>query len=246
MIKPPSASTPMKIKGSYRWFPYFKDCTGAINGTHITARVPRSQAHAYRGRKHYTSQNVLAAVDFDMRFTYVLAGWEGSAHDATTLADSLERHDVLQVPEGKFYLADAGYACCPGFLPPFRSTRYHLNEFSARFYPKNAKELFNLRHSSLRVTVERPFAALKNRFKILDQKPFYTFSTQVKIVLACCILHNLILGWGLDEFFPEENAVTPDEVDASHGVSATDNVFWRNKRQEWADAMWANRGDIRI
>ena len=36
---------------------------------------------AFRGRKRLT-QNVLAAVSFDLRFTYVLAGWEGSAHDA--------------------------------------------------------------------------------------------------------------------------------------------------------------------
>jgi hypothetical protein len=56
-------------------------------------------------------------------------------------------------------------------------SRYQLNEFFASFYPKNAKELFNLRHSSLRVTVKRAFAAMKNRFKILDQNPFHTFST---------------------------------------------------------------------
>ena len=55
----------------------FQDCIGAIDGTHVTARVLRSQAAAYRGRKHYTSQNVLAVVDFDLKFTYVLAGWEG-------------------------------------------------------------------------------------------------------------------------------------------------------------------------
>jgi hypothetical protein len=30
--------------------------------------VPRSQALAYKGRKHYTRQNVLAAVDYDMKF----------------------------------------------------------------------------------------------------------------------------------------------------------------------------------
>ena len=191
-IRPPSGNTPTKIQESYQWFPYFKvsntlacsswhdfvalrpnklfcqDCIGAIDGTHISARVPRSEAHAYRGRKHYPSQNVLAAVDFDMKFTYVLAGWEGSAHDASILADSLSRPDGLKIPEGKFYLGDAGYACRHGILPPFRSTRYHLNEFSARFYRVNAKELFNLRHSSLRVTVERVFAVLKNRFKILD------------------------------------------------------------------------------
>ena len=145
---------------------------------------------AFRGRKRYTSQNVLAAVDFDMRFTSVLAGWEGSAHDASILAHSLSRPDGLQIPEGKFYLGDAGCACRPGILPPFRKTRYHLNEFSPRYRPQNAKELFNLRHSSLRVTIERAFAALKNMFKVLDQKPFHTFDTQVMLVLACCILHN--------------------------------------------------------
>jgi hypothetical protein len=113
---------------------------------------------------------VLASIDFDMRFTYVLVGWEVLAHDAMIRGNYLERHDGLQVPMGKFYLADARYACCPRLLTSFRSTRYHLNEFSSRFYPKNAKELFNLRHTSVRVTAETTFAALKNRFKILDKR----------------------------------------------------------------------------
>ena len=55
----------------------------------------------FRGRKNYPTQNVLAAVDFDLKFTYVLAGWEGSAHEATILADALERDGGLRVPEGK-------------------------------------------------------------------------------------------------------------------------------------------------
>ncbi|XP_071680033.1 uncharacterized protein [Lolium perenne] len=168
----------------------FRDCIGAIDGTHVTAKVPRSMSATFRRRKHYTSQNVLAVVDFNMRFTYVLPRWEGSAHDASILADSLSRPDGLQIPDGKFYLRDAGYACRPGILPPFRKTRYHLNEVSAKHRPLNARELFNLRHSSLRVTIERAFAALKNMFKVLDHKPFHTFVTQVKLVLACCILHN--------------------------------------------------------
>ncbi|KAK3166082.1 hypothetical protein QOZ80_1AG0041210 [Eleusine coracana subsp. coracana] len=90
---------------------------------------------AFRGRKHIPTQNMLATVDFDLKFTYVLAGWEGSAHDATILADALERKDGLVVPEGKFYLVDAGYACRPGFLPPYRGTRYHLNEYGDEVIP---------------------------------------------------------------------------------------------------------------
>lgn len=46
---------------------------------------------------------MLAAVDFDLKFTYVLAGWEGSAHDALILADALERDDGLRVPPGTYY-----------------------------------------------------------------------------------------------------------------------------------------------
>ena len=67
----------------------------------MLARVPRNQRVALLGRKHITTQNILAAVDFDLRFTYVLAGWEGSAHDALILADALEREDGLKVPQGK-------------------------------------------------------------------------------------------------------------------------------------------------
>ncbi|KAK1643834.1 hypothetical protein QYE76_061639 [Lolium multiflorum] len=131
------------------------DYTGVIDDTHVTAKVPRSMLALGTSR--------LAAVDFDMRFTYMLGGWEGSAHDASILSDSLTRPDELQIPEGKFYLGDAGYTCRPGILPPFRKTRYHIDECTPRNRLQNAKELFNLTHSSLRATIERAFAALKNR-----------------------------------------------------------------------------------
>jgi hypothetical protein len=52
-----------------------------------------------------------------------------------------------------------------------------LLEYGPKNKPTNARELFNLRHSSLRVTIERAFGALKNRFKILDNKPFHTFKS---------------------------------------------------------------------
>ena len=66
---------------------------------------------------------------------------------------------------GKFYLVDAGYACRPRFLPPYRVVRYHLSEYGLRHNPTNAKELYNLRHNSLRVTIERAFGALKKIFE---------------------------------------------------------------------------------
>ena len=54
----------------------------------------------FHGRKAHCTQNIMAAVDFDLRFTYVLAGWEGTAHDALVLRDALERENGLRVPQG--------------------------------------------------------------------------------------------------------------------------------------------------
>jgi hypothetical protein len=77
-----------------------KDCVGAIDGTHVRASVTKDMEPSFRGRKNHTTQNVMAAVDFDLRFTYVLAGWEGTTHDALVLRDALERENGLCIPQG--------------------------------------------------------------------------------------------------------------------------------------------------
>jgi hypothetical protein len=42
--------------------------------------------------KHgYTSQNILAICDFDMRYTFVVADWPGSAHDTWILNHTLTK-----------------------------------------------------------------------------------------------------------------------------------------------------------
>ena len=197
LIVEPSSGVPPKILHSRRWYPFFKVCQNR-NSNHVKLLDVHKclLSHTYVGlcrsnwwntcfghcsweaqgcfsweeAHHYPE--CLTAVDFDLRFTYVLAGWEGSAHDARILTDALQRPDGLKVPQGitivhwtvlcttieknswnlihlisplvgKFYLVDAGYACRPWFLPPYRGTRYHLREYGTR-RPQNSRELFNL------------------------------------------------------------------------------------------------------
>jgi hypothetical protein len=147
---------------------------------------------------------------------------------------------------GKFYLVDAGYAVRPGFLPPYRKTRYHLKEYGPGNLPENFKELFNLRHSSLRISIERAFAAFKNRWKFLYNRPFHPYKTQVKVVIACAILHNWILQFGEDDYFPLEATWAPEPVHEEHNDVAYDNATWKEKRNEIAHSMWANRGAAQI
>ncbi|KAM0913261.1 hypothetical protein ACQ4PT_012277 [Festuca glaucescens] len=197
----------------------------------------------FRGRKSYPSQNVLAVVDFDLRFTYVLAGWEGSTHDSLVLKDALTRPAGLKIPEGKFFLADAGYAARPGILPPYRGMRYHLNEFVGSRDPTTPQELFNHRHSSFRTTVERAFAALKSRFKILTQRPFIPLKSQIKVVVACCALHNWILENGPDKYVVDE-AMWYDNLPRSSGRvrdREADIREWATKRDLLAQQMWEDK-----
>jgi len=68
--------------------------------TYVRVRVPRADAPRFRGSKDWPTQNVFAACDFDMKFTYVLAGWEGTTFDSRILKDDLSRDDSLVIPEG--------------------------------------------------------------------------------------------------------------------------------------------------
>jgi DDE superfamily endonuclease len=108
-------------------FPYFEDALGAIDGTHISCAPSASEREFARNRKGGVSQNCLMACSFDLNFLYVLSGWEGSAADATVFNDA--RTSTFHIPQGKFYLADAGFALCDEVLVPYRGVRYHLNEW---------------------------------------------------------------------------------------------------------------------
>ncbi|XP_059659064.1 uncharacterized protein LOC132305439 [Cornus florida] len=111
IIAPPNFSVILnKIRESSRFYPYYRHCVGAIDGTHIPATLPASTQLPFRGRKGYTTQNVMAVCDFDMRFTYVLAGWEGSANDSRFLNECTENEamNFPAPPAGKYYLVDSG------------------------------------------------------------------------------------------------------------------------------------------
>ena len=77
-----------------------QDCVGVIDGTHVHASMPPEIQGRFHGRKDGTTQNVLVAISFDLRFTYVLAGQEGSAHDSRVLNDAFARLGGFSIPEG--------------------------------------------------------------------------------------------------------------------------------------------------
>ncbi|KAH6793154.1 hypothetical protein C2S52_003631, partial [Perilla frutescens var. hirtella] len=133
-----------------RW-KWFKGCLGALDGTYIQVTPRKENRARYRNRKGQTTINVLAVCNQDMKFIYVLSGWEGSAADSRVLRDAIIRENGLRVPRGNYYLCDNGYTNDEGFLTPYRGVRYHLNDWGeGTSNPRNKEELFNMKHSRAR------------------------------------------------------------------------------------------------
>ncbi|KAK6156552.1 hypothetical protein DH2020_010800 [Rehmannia glutinosa] len=252
LIKPTNLQAcPQRIMNDPLLYPYFKDCVGAIDGTLISAWAPSELHNAFRSRKSEINQNVLAICDFNLMFTYVLAGWEGSANDSRVLMDALRRDGNFPwPPQGKYYLVDSGFCNFPGFLAPYRQHRYHINSWrGAMFEPKGPEELFNKRHSRLRNAIERAFGVLKGRFPILKgPMPRYSFKRQVQIVIACCVLHNwLRANYNNDRYFrrAELGKFDPDEeADDAYQIvrqSHQDIEEQSHFRDTLAAALWAHK-----
>ncbi|KAJ8899483.1 hypothetical protein K2173_018457 [Erythroxylum novogranatense] len=241
--QPNGEEVALEILNSNRFFPYFKDCIGAIDGTHMRVKFLVQDVPKFRGRKDYPTQKILASCSFNMRFTYVLPGWEGTASDSRILKDALRRQYPLKIPEGKIYLVDAGYMLKDGLITPYRGERYHLKEYS-RNPPRNLRELFNHRHSSLRNVIERAFGVLKRRFAIFTSAPTFGIKNQKKIMLVAFILHNYLMGVDRDDeliaevdrelasqtrYESEQNTDSEDSEEAARGALIRDSI---------AAAMW--------
>nr|XP_043639522.1 protein ALP1-like [Erigeron canadensis] len=221
-----------------RW-KWFKGCLGALDGTYVKVRVPASDRKPYRSRKGEICTNVLGVCTRDLQFTYVLAGWEGSAADSRVLRDAISRPNGLKVPHGNYYLCDAGYMNCEGFLSPYRGQRYHLNDWNHP--PTTAKELYNMRHAQARNVIERCFGLIKNRWAILRDVSFHPHDSMSRIIIACCLINNFIRATMAED--PIEHEVP---INHTQPINDHDNVIttvetsqvWSDYRDNLANAMF--------
>ncbi|GAV81609.1 LOW QUALITY PROTEIN: DDE_4 domain-containing protein, partial [Cephalotus follicularis] len=180
LLRKPEPVLESSTDGRWKWFKIYKiifpslNCLGALDGTYIKVRVPAGYKSSYRTRKGDIATNVLAMCSQDMQFIYILPGWEGSVADGRVLHDAMSMTNGLSVPHGHYYLDDAGYTNCKGFLAPYRGQRYHLNDWRTGHRPNTPKEFFNMKHSSAGNVIERCFGLLKLRWAILRSPSFYS------------------------------------------------------------------------
>ncbi|KAL5554073.1 hypothetical protein UlMin_041474 [Ulmus minor] len=246
LLKRPEPIHANSIDERWKWF---KNCLGALDGTYISVRVPVSNKPRYRNRRGHIATNVLGVCSQDMQFIYVLLGWEGSAADSRGLRDALRRRNGLNVPNGYYYLMDAGYTNCNGFLAPYRGQRYHLSEWAHERHPNTHEEFFNMKHLAAQNVIEQCFGVLKNWWAILRSPSFYPIKTQNRIIMACCLLHNFIRREMPND--PYDNVVDEpvEEFNQAEEYSGSISTIeptdewskWRNNLAEQMYNEWRNR-----
>ncbi|KAG8363755.1 hypothetical protein BUALT_Bualt19G0055200 [Buddleja alternifolia] len=219
-----------------RW-KWFKGCLGALDGTHIPIRVPVTDKPRYRNMKGDIVVNVLGVSDTNMKFVYILTGWEGSAADSWVLKDVVARVHGLQVPNGNYYLCDGGYTNCDGFLTPYRGVRYHTRDWvTCPFPPQNCTEFFNKTHAKARNVIERAFGLLKMPWAILRSHSFYPIKVHNRIIMACCLLQNYIRS---EMLLDPLEAQVPEYVDPveDHDVDYIEQVETSEEWASWRDNL---------
>ncbi|XVF69313.1 hypothetical protein PTKIN_Ptkin11bG0070800 [Pterospermum kingtungense] len=79
----------------WRWF---KECLGALDGTHIKVNVKLADILRYRSRKVNIVTNVLGVCTPNLQFIYVLPSWKGSAADGRVIREAISRRNGLKIP----------------------------------------------------------------------------------------------------------------------------------------------------
>ncbi|KAL8469295.1 hypothetical protein ACS0TY_032206 [Phlomoides rotata] len=127
----------------------------SISNNYKATKINKDQGR-YRNQKGQISVNMLGVCDMNMRFVYVLTGWEGFDVDSRVPRDIINHSNGLRVPRGTYYLCDNGYPNCDGVFNTVQRNGHKI-----------LHEYFNMKHTRARNVIEHAFGLLKMRCSIL-------------------------------------------------------------------------------
>ncbi|KAJ7317228.1 hypothetical protein JRQ81_003390 [Phrynocephalus forsythii] len=184
-------SRPQAVMAGFaaRGFPH---CIGALDATHIPIIAPAHRATEYINSNGYYSMVLQALVDHEGRFTDVYAGQSGKVHDARIFRGSPiframnqgtfgpeATMDVGGQPVKPVILGDLAYPLLPWLMTPYCG---HLD---------TRKQLFNDTLGRCRAVVGYAFERLRGRWRCLLSRLDVRERYAPRVIVACCILHNI-------------------------------------------------------
>lgn len=173
----------------------------------------------------------LIVCDNNKRIRYVYTGWPGCAHDACVYENSALALCPDQFFSGEEYLlADSGYTPNLHTIPTFKKPP------NRGLSPEETQ--FNFQLSNIRVQVEHCIGILKGHFQSLKGlrlmiRKEKDIKRMVYWILACCILHNLILQDAVEsEWIEEEGDEGGDQNERSQSELGEGEKDGKKKRRE--------------
>lgn len=97
---------PEAIQNNPKWWSFFHNVLGAIDGPHINCTPSAQDVHSACNCKGGVTQNCLAVVSFQMRFLLFISGWDGCAADATMYA---KETSVFHLENAIWLMLDLAY-----------------------------------------------------------------------------------------------------------------------------------------
>lgn len=157
----------------------------------------------------------MAVVDHNYCFSYIDVGCNGRVSDGgvfrnCSLYQALEN---CVLPEGHILVGDNAFPLKEYLLKPYPGNRLTLKQ-----------KIFNYRLSRARRIVENGFGILAARFRVFEKPIPYSPEKVVKIIKACCALHNWLRQTKLQN---KQYEYTADNENFDAGIIIPGN--WRNE-----------------
>lgn len=183
----------LAVAADFEGYWNFPNCGGAIDGKHIRITCPSKGGSYYYNYKGFNSLILMAIVNANYEFIMVDVGKNGRMSDSgviqtTTFYQKLHQKE-LNLPTTDMtkegfnfvFVGDDAFALHEHLLKPFPQKG---------MTPQ--MRIFNYRVSRARRVVENAFGILANRFRIFHTAINMTADKIEDVVMACCVLHNLL------------------------------------------------------
>ncbi|KAJ1149196.1 hypothetical protein NDU88_002011 [Pleurodeles waltl] len=208
------------VKAGFYAMGHIPNIIVVIDGTHI-AFVPHNTMNRCT---EIHSLNVQVVCLADQYISNVTAKYPGSLHDTFFMRDSSIPNVMAQLQRRRVWLiGDSGNPHLSWLLTPVNKAR------------TGAENRYNDAHGRTRRIIERTFGLLKARFKCLQLTGgtlCYSPEKVCKIVVLCCMLHNLALRRHVPYLQEEEvgnapvAAVDPEDSE-NEDVDNRTSVIWQ-------------------
>ncbi|XP_042867517.1 putative nuclease HARBI1 [Penaeus japonicus] len=224
---PSTENERLAVAADFEGYWNFPNCGGAIDGKHVRISSPAGSGSYYHNYKGFKSVILMAIVNANYEFMMVDVGRNGRMSDGgvfqtTTFCKKLHRHE-LNLPSADMnkeglnfvFLGDDAFALHENLLKPFA-----LRDLTIE------KRIFNYRVSRARRVVENAFGILANRFRIFHTTINMSPNKIDVVVLACCILHNVLRQKNKGGYSPT-TMVDREDIESRQLIPGS----WRNEEQ---------------